>query len=305
MDYTSTVDLSQLPPPDLVETIDFEVIYDEMVADFLALWAEKRAANPSLPEINVLNLETDPLATAFQVFAGREVKVRARINDAGRSNMIAFATGADLDQLAANFNVSRLVITAATGTTPAVLESDSRLRRRVLLKAEAFSVAGPSGAYEFHALTAVPALRDARAVKSAPGNVTVTIMNTAENPTPSNDDLQKVALALNDDSVRPLTDVVSVVAPAIVETDIVAAITVYPGPDGQVVVQNAIAKLNAFLLENAFIGRDLRRSAIFSRLHVEGVMSVDLPTPAADIVIGLGQVVKVNNVSVTIAGVDS
>lgn len=305
MDYSSTVDLSQLPPPDLVETLDFEAIYDAMVADFTRLWNEKRAANPTLPEINVLNLETDPLATAFQVFAYRETGIRSRINHVGRSNMLAFASRADLDQLAGNFNVTRQIVTPATADAPAVYETDLRFRRRVLLAIEAYSTAGPAGAYVYHALSADPTLRDATAVTPAPGRVQVVIMASGENPMPTSDQLSKVSLALSADTVRPLTDMVSVVGPEVVETDIVAGLTVYPGPDGNIVRQQALAKLTSWLATMSYLGRDIRRSAIFSQLHVEGVMSVDLISPAADIAVGPGQVVKVGNVSINITGTDS
>lgn len=305
MEYSSKVDLSQLPPPDLVETLDFEAIYDGMVERFLELWATKREARPELPEITVLNLETDPLATAFQVFAYREMQIRARINDAARSNLLAFARGGDLDQLAANFGVSRLVLAPATDDTPAQMESDQRLRRRVLLAIEAYSVAGPAGAYVYHALTAVPTLRDADAVFESPGRVTVVIMNTVEDPIPTADQSSTVALALSDQKVRPLTDMVSVVAPDVIEVDIVAELTIYPGPDGALVAEQARSRLNSWLKEMAFIGRDLRRSAIFSRLHVDGVMSVHLISPTEDVVVGRRAVVKVRSVDVTIAGVDT
>jgi phage-related baseplate assembly protein len=305
MDYSSSVDLSQLPPPDLVETLDFEAIYDAMVTNFQELWAAKRAANPALPEINVLNLETDPLASAFQAFATREVLLRSRINHAGRSNLLAFAMGGDLDQLAANYNVSRLVVTPATDQAPAVMETDDRLRRRVQLAIEAYSVAGPAGSYVFQAMTADPSLRDATAVSPAPGRVKVTIMKSATDPAPTTEQLSKVALALSADDVRPLTDMVSVVPPQIVETSIVAGLTIYPGPDGNIVAAQAKLKLEEWIRQIAFLGRDLRRSAIFSRLHVEGVMSVDLISPPADVVIGPGQAIKINSVTVTITGVDS
>ena len=49
------------------------------------------------------------------------------------------------------------------------------------------------------------------------------------------------------------------------------------------------------------LGMNLRRSAIFSKLHVEGVHSVDLVTPAADIVLGPTEVYAVEAITVTIA----
>lgn len=303
--FSTTVDLSQLPAPALVEQLDFEAIYDAMVADFLERWEERRVSRPELPSITTLNLETDPIAVAFQVAAAREVRVRARINDAAKSNLIAFAIGDDLDQIAANLNVERLVVQPETDTTPEVLESDERLRRRVLLKPESFSSAGPAGAYVYYALTADPTLRDATAVSLSPGNVTVTLMASQSNPTPTNGQLAAVAIALSADDARPLTDVVSVLPPSIVNVAVVAELTIYPGPDGNIVRQKAIDQLNAFLMSNAYLGRNLPRSAIFSRLHVEGVMGVNLISPAADVVIDQREAIAITSVSVTVTGVDT
>jgi phage-related baseplate assembly protein len=299
---SNVIDVSLLPPPALVEALSFEEIYEAMRLDFLSRWSDRRSVDPTLPEIDILNLETDPLAVALQVCAYRELLIRARINDAACSNLLAFAAGADLDQLAANFNMTRLVVTPAVGDTQAVMETDDRFRRRLLVGIDAYSTAGPAGAYVYHALSAVPSLRDATAVSLSAGRVTVTIMNSAAAPLPTQEQLTTVTLALTDDSVRPMTDMVSVLPPNVVETSIVASISLYPGPDGSVVVANAIAKLNQFIEQNAYLGRDLRRSAIFSHLHVDGVLSVELTSPEADIVVGPREIVKITETTITIAG---
>lgn len=289
------IDLSTLPPPKVIETLSFEAVLADMRADLIA----------RLPEIEpTLQLESAVVNKVLQVCAYRETLLRARINDAAVSLLVARAVGTDLDNVAANYNVRRATITSATENAPAVMETDDRLRKRIILAIEAYSVAGPAEAYIYHALTAVPQLRDATAISPNPGRVMVTIMNTIEQPEPTQGQLSAVALALNADTVRPLTDIVSVVGPNVIEVDIVAALTVYPGPDGAVVAENARQRLAAWLIDNAYLGRDLRRSAIFSRLHVDGVQSVDLPQPAADVIIGPRDAIRIRSVSLTIAGVD-
>ena len=291
----AVIDLSTVPAPDIVETVSFDVVFAAMKADLVTL----------LPDIApTLAQETSIAARILRVCAYREIVLRQRVNDAARALLIATATGADLEALAANFGVARLVVTAATSTAAAVMEDDDRLRRRILLAQEAYSVAGPAGAYIFHALTAVPSLRDASAISPEPGRVTVTLMRSASDPAPTSDHLTTVALALSDTAVRPLTDMVSVVAPNIIDVAIVAALTIYPGPDGAVVAANARTSLDAFLLTNAFLGRDLRRAALFSRLHVDGVQSVALASPAADVVIGMRDAVRITSITITVAGVD-
>lgn len=292
---SSQVDLSALPAPRVIEELSFETILAEMKADLVVRF-------PSIEP--VLQLESSVAMKVMEACAYRELILRARINDAARSLLLARAVGADLDHIAANFGVVRLVVTPATTLNPAVMEDDERLRRRVLLAIEAYSVAGPADAYVFHALTAVPSLRDATAISPEPGKVVVTIMASGADPVPTAEALTTVAMALRADDVRPLTDNVSVLAPEVVDVSIAAGITVFPGPDGTIVVEQARAKLQAWLIENALLGRDLRLSAIYSRLHVDGVHSVSLQLPAADVIVGPRQIVRVTSVSVVTAGVD-
>ncbi len=70
-------------------------------------------------------------------------------------------------------NTKRLVITPATDTTDAVMESDTSLRLRAQRAYDGLSVAGPSGAYEYFARSASGLVRDARAISPSPANVTV------------------------------------------------------------------------------------------------------------------------------------
>jgi len=300
------LDLSRLPPPQVIETLDFEVIRAELVADFNARWTALRVLDPDLPDIDVGRLETDPiLAVAFQNFAYRELLLRARINAGARAVLLAYSSGADLDNVAANFAVARLVVSPANGDTPAVMESDARLRRRVQLAPDAYSCAGPADAYVFWALTAVPSLRDASAVQDAPGSVVVTIMKTLADPVPTEGQIIDVAATLNAKDVRPLTDAVSVQPPGVQSTTIVAELFLYPGPDASPVLADALARLAALVDANGYIGRDLRLSAIYAALHVAGVQRVNLISPTGDIVVGETGVVKVTSTSVTVAGRDT
>ena len=50
------------------------------------------------------------------------------------------------------------------------------------------------------------------------------------------------------------------------------------------------------------LGRNLRRSAIFSRLHVEGVHSVHLASPAKDVVLERTEVYAVDALTIKLGG---
>lgn len=285
-----SVDLSLLSPPDIVETLDYEAIVADMRDDLVA-------RHPAIEA--VIDLESEPARKLIEAFAYRELLLRGRINDAARSVLLSSATGNDLDQLAAFFATERMQVEDADGEF--VLESDSRLRRRVRLAAEAMSVAGPEGAYVYHALSAAPWARDATAINDSPGNVRVTVMREGVDLVPSSAELAVVRDALNSDDVRPLTDTLAVRPPSVQETSIVARLTLFPGPAAAVVEERARALLAAWLEENRQLGRNLRRSAIFSKLHLDVVHSVELDSPAADVVIGPTELVSVTGIDLSIS----
>jgi phage-related baseplate assembly protein len=294
-DQTFTaVDLSRLPAPQVVETLSFETIFAEMLADL-------RARDPAF----TATVESDPAYKVLQVAAYRELLLRARINDAAKAVLIAYATGADLDNLGAIMGVQRLLLAEAvpeTGTA-AVYESDTDLRRRITLAPEGFSVAGPEGAYIFHALSAHPDVLDASVASPTPGQVVVTILSRIAPGTASAPLLAAVNARLNDDEVRPLTDEVIVQSATVTDFTVSATIATYAGPDATVVLAESRRRLDDLIAENHRLGRDVTRSAIFAALHAGGVQGVTLTQPAADIVIARSAVANCTAITLTHSGV--
>lgn len=291
----TAIDLSRLPFPDVVESLDFEAIFAAMLADFQARY----------PEFSAL-VESDPVFKVLEAAAYRELLIRQRVNEAAKAVTLAYAAGADLDQIAANFNVQRLVLVPANPTAippiAEVLEPDADLRRRVQLAFEGLSTAGPEGAYVFHALGAHPDVLDASATSPTPGVVTVSVLSRIGNGTPAAPVLAAVNATLSADDVRPLTDNVSVVAAGIVNFTVVASLTLYPGPDSAVVLADANARLADYLARNRRLGRDITRSGIFAALHTEGVQNVALSQPVADVVTTPAQAGFCTATTVTVAG---
>lgn len=280
MSRFTAIDLSGLAPPDIIETLDYEQIVKEMRDDLVARF----------PLIQgVIDLESEPARKLIESFAYREMRLRARINDAARAVLLASSYGTNLDHLGALFATAR-----QAG------ETDDRFRRRIQLAPEAFSVAGPEGAYQYHALTVAPWARDVSAISPRPGVVRVTVLKAGADPLPTLDERETIRLHLRDEAIRPLTDVVEVLAPSIQRTSIIARLTLYPGPDGEVVRQRALASVTAWVEKNRMLGMNLRRSALYAALHQEGVHSVDLVSPAQDLVLDVTQVYAINGIEVSI-----
>lgn len=292
--YTA-LDLSQLPAPAVVEPIDYETVLSEMVASLVALAPELATA---------MAVESEPMLKLLQVCAYREVLLRARVNDASRAVMLAFATGSDLDHLAALFGVSRLVVAAgdpaALPPVPATMETDADLRRRVQLSLEGFSTAGPRGAYVFHALRD-GRVKDVSVTSPAPGDVVVTVLSRAGNGQADGVIVAAVSNLLTDEDVRPLCDNVIVQSATILTYAVTAAITVDDGPDPGVVLAEARARLEAYTDAQHALGRAVRLSGIYAALHTAGVTRVTLAAPVADIVPTAAQAAYCTARTVTVA----
>ena len=172
---TFPIDLSQVPPPDVVEALGFDAMVD-------AWWARAVAEEPSLAGL----AESDPARKWTRTGAFREGLVRQRVNDAARACMLPSAGGGDLENLAALFNLRREVVAigdpSADPPTEDVLESDERLRRRIQLFPAAISTAGPKSAYRFHSLNADSRIDDVDVSGPGddsaidPGSVRVTVL---------------------------------------------------------------------------------------------------------------------------------
>ncbi|HIE1063525.1 TPA: baseplate assembly protein [Serratia marcescens] len=296
-----TIDLSQLPSPQIIEPLDFETILVDVKAVMIAAFPADQQASVAA----ALLLESEPLNVIAQAMAYRELLLRRRINEGAAACMLSHAEGTDLDNLAANLNTERLTITPETDTSDAVMESDEALRLRAQSAFEGMSVAGPSAAYEYFARSASGKVADARATSPVPAEVVIAVLSTDGDGTASPELLAAVTAAVNDEEVRPLGDRVTVRSADIVDYSIDAELFLYPGPESEPIINAAMASLRGFLADNdKKIGRDVARSAISASLHVQGVQRVVLRSPATDLQISDTQAARNIGYTVENGGTD-
>lgn len=305
------IDLSLLPPPDVVETLEFEVLYQETLGNFRAHMGDQWTAV----------LESDPVVKLLEVAAYQKLLGRARVNAAAKASLLAYAAGADLDNRAADYGVRRLTIRAAdpdaVPPVALVMEGDEALRYRARLSLEALSVAGSRGAYEYHGLSASAELvnvsvdsprfsgvelsaevraqlppgaivvvcdYDAGLTNPLPGDVSLAILPRLDSTTPAAQLVATVQTALSAESVRPLTDRPRVQAGAAAEFKVQAVLQVEAGPDPAVVKATARKGLDAAIAEARRLEGQLPLSAIYAALHVTGISRVDLLHPVEGLV---------------------
>lgn len=299
MSAFTAINLEKLPAPVIVERLAFEVILAEVKA-----WLIER-----MPELApVLDLESEPMMKVLEAWAYREALLRAEFDDAGRGNMLAFATGARLDHLGALFGVERAIVQEADPDAippvAEILEADARFRQRVQLSLEGFSTAGPLGSYVFWGMSASADVKDIGVASPTPGQVLITVLSAIGDGEPDAGLIATVQTALNADEVRPLTDEVIVEPATIVTYDLEAALTLYQGPDAEVVRSAAAAAVQAYVEEHHHLGHDITISGLHAALHQAGVQNVALASPAADIVIADDEAAFCSSVTVTVAGHD-
>lgn len=277
MNSFAAIDLSQLPPPQIVEQVDFEQILAERKAYAISLWPVEEQAEIAAR----LEMESEPLTKLLQENAYRETVWRQRVNEASLANLLATARGTDLEQLAANFNVKRLVIQEgranAIPPVPKLMEGDDSLRERAQMAWEGLSTAGPRNSYIFHARAADGRVADATAESPSPAVAVVTVQSLLGDGTAAPELLAVVNTYLSDEDRRPVADRLIVQGAQIVRYQIKAKVYLLStGPESEPILAAAEARLLAYVKQRRRLGMEVSRSAIHAALHVEGVRKVEL-----------------------------
>lgn len=277
-----TINLDSLPSPDVIETISFEQIFAEMQALLVKLY----------PDIEpTLALESALANKLLQVAAYREVLIRARVNSAAKANLLAFATGGDLDNLASFYDVLRL------GG-----ENDDAFRKRIVLAIQGRSPAGGAYWYEAAARRADVRIRDVAVYREDFWPVIhIAVLSHENNGIPDRAMLDAVRAVVTSNSVRPLNDTV-IVEPAVQNlTKIEANIWLLPSAPFSDLAPLERTLRKAWDTETA-IGFDLVPSWIEARLHVSGVQRIEMVAPTVPLVAPPGTAIALGEVKLNYMG---
>ena len=178
------------------------------------------------------------------------------------------------------FVVSAVNVTASA--EGADIEEDERLRERIRLAPETFTVAGSTGAYEARVLAVDAAIEAVAVTTPEPGVVDIRLVLTG-GELPDETMLALVREALSAETVRPLTDTVCVAAPEVVEYAV----------SGRWYLRRADAPLLSgvtaavtravedwLLWQRSRPGRDINPSRLIAAVLQAGAKRVELDTPA-------------------------
>lgn len=215
---------------------------------------------------------------------------------AGQTSVTVTATASAAGSAANGFapgQVSVLVasipgVTAVTNldatTGGADIEGDEALRARIQAAPEKYSVAGPMGAYIWHAKSVRQDILDVAVRSPVPGDIEVAVLTAAGMPTPEL--LALVEERLNDRSVRPMCDRVIVRAPSRVALSVRVAVWLTQDADPVLLPAQARAALDAWAADRqAGLGRDVIGSQIVRTVSGGGIYRAIVQSPE-DTVLG-------------------
>lgn len=281
------IDLTTLATPRVIETVSYASILDQAIADL------KERFLKSGITYDVGNLETDPAKILVEVSSAREIIIRQRINDAAKANLIAYASGSDLDHLAAFYDVTRLAG-----------ENDIQLRARVVLAIQARSPGGSSYWYKQAALRADTRIKDVVVYRETFWPIIhVAVLSSQDGGVPDQAMLDAVTAEIMGERVRLLNDTIIVEAAVTQTVDIAADVWLLPDASS-----NLVTDLEGILRkawqEESGVGFDLEISWLESRLHVEGVKKVVVTSPSASIINSEGSATALGTITLTNKGRD-
>ncbi len=297
-------DLALLPAPLVYENLDYEQLFAERSATFNAMhpllfengapvyrqaelvqtatetyWKVPLNGDAGL---YYLDLESDPSTRHIQADTYRELYLRQRINAAALATMPAYAKGSDLDHIGLRyFGLTRLTITPATNTTPAVMESDEGYLKRIILSPEGRAKGGSTGWYVFHGLSADGRIKDIRAVSPAPCHMTVTVLSHDGDGVASAELLEIVRVSVTGHYAFPQGDKVTVQTANVIHYDLSATVQLYPGPAAQPILAKIAAALTTYRQQSERIGHVIDEDGIYAALRQPGVYRASIQTPAA------------------------
>jgi phage-related baseplate assembly protein len=189
-------------------------------ATFLFTLTEAQATGTTIPAGTLITTDGDLYFATDEdltITAGNTTgTVTATCTEPGKiGNGYAAGAVAQLVEYLDNVSTAENTTATAGGTEE---EEDDDYRERIHLANSAFSTAGPTKAYEYHAKSADASIIDV--VVDSPSACVVNLYILCENGLPGANVLAAVQDACNADDVRPLTDLVTALAPTSVPYDI-------------------------------------------------------------------------------------
>lgn len=236
---------------------------------------------------------------------------------AGQTSVVVSATCTKAGAAGNNFAIGELnvvvntipYVVAVTNTVAtyggADKESDDKLKERIFEAPGGYSTTGPVGAYKYHTKNISRDIGDVIVVSETPGEVDIYFI-MEDGSIPEDAMIKKVKDHLDDGTIRPLTDRVSVKAPTASEYNI--DLTYYIASSDKSAVSaiqediiSAVSSYNIWQTEK--IGRDINPSFLIKKIMEAGAKRVTVTSPEFT-VLNESTVAKTGTVKVNYGGIE-
>jgi len=265
------IDLNRLPQPEVVKQLQSA----DILAANLTLFAQH------MPEHSLK--VGDPVYNTLAMMAARETVIRQEFNDYSLENMLAYASGSDLDNLAVFADVLR-----------ADDEHDDQLRQRAQLAPEGYSTAGPVDGYIQRALNSAPEkIKSVSVLSPSPNVVNVYVLASGAGDVTGDDTsdgtadatlLTTVEKALNSKYERPLGDKVTCYSATIKSYVLDAVLFFEAGPSAEAAKAAALKSVTDYIIQHHRLGVAVTRAGLIAALTVPGIWDVNLMSPASSVI---------------------
>ncbi|MEP3049416.1 MAG: baseplate J/gp47 family protein [Roseibium sp.] len=280
------VDLSSLPPPEVVEDISYPDLSVQIKAEIKGRFGAVGV------DWDVDGLEADGAVIQAENSAYREIALRTRINHVAQQGYLYFAEGSNADQLASWLGVFRL-----DG------ESDERLKERYRLATIGGSTGGPAERFRKIVLDTSVDVRDVAVwTERLDPTIHIAVLSSVGNGEPSTTLLNAVEAALLEPSVRLVNDRFNVQSAVRKTVDVTLSVRIAESALDN--VSNTVEEtVQALWVKQKLLGLDMTQAFLISAASsVEGITNVSVVSPAEDVVASENEAIAIGLLTVDTIG---
>ena len=294
-----SIQISSLPDPDIIEDVtSVENLKAQRIEDFKEL----------APEYEIYQ-DGDIVTKNVNINAVAENRFITKLNDAVKAVLIATSTGNDLDNVAANYNIARSIVTPADPDaippTEAVFETDDAFRNRILLTQA--GIRAESDSYFSSVALDVERVADVFVQSTTAAVIDVYILATDNGGVADSALLTAVSDAFSAEIVKIGGVQVNVNSASIVTQDLY--IDVFSLPDTPVATFESLEGIfNTAFASEIGLARDLNLAWINKTLLIDGISDIKVYTDVgktilfSDLVATESQKINIGTLSLTNAG---
>ncbi|KAA6405668.1 baseplate J/gp47 family protein [Candidatus Tokpelaia sp.] len=271
--------------PEIIEELSATALLERKKALLQSLYDKN-----GLP-FNVSAIAYDPANIQLEVSVFDELLLRARINDAARATLLAFATGSNLDALGDFHGVLRLPN-----------ETDEAYRRRIRLFVSGARGGGTADYYRYHALSANSAVKDAIVYRQGKSPIIyIAVFGDTADGSVGEQLLADIAAYMRDPKICMTSDTLEIVSAVRIFVPVKAEIWLYQAAQANA-SERAAANLRSRWQDRQALGRPLTQSFIISSLMIDDVARVHLQVPAEDIEAAPNEAIAITDIELTLRG---